>query len=698
MANFRIGGLASGLDTQSLINDMMRAQRLPVDKLNQKKQTLEWQRDAYRDINLQLNSFRDMTLNMRLQSTFLSKVTSSSNSNKVTATAIASAGNASFTMSKVTQLATSATNSSSNGVSKDSNNKINSTARLYESQDKFQDGAFEWKDTGTGIKESLSVDKAGKEFNLKKLGSSAVETVTSISVSGEAFSVVSNLEDLDNEQNQVFIDQSTGKMTFSKQIAAGSKIDVEYTGIHKDTISISSANIKEVRLSHVGITDIGNEITFSWNERDEDGKVIKDDDGNPIVKSETFTKAASPDNLGENEFYVDQETGKVTFGKELEPGSRAEVSYHHKYFEIDMTTQTSKGEVTESFRFDGRDSLTSVINKINSSKLGLNVFYDEQSDKITMSRNETGDYNSGGKEINFHNSSFLNIGLKLSEQNETGGDNAKFVLNGLETERSSNTFTISGVTFNLKDKFDTDLGDPPVSISITNDTSKAIDNIKEFVKKYNELIDNLQGKLKEEKYRDYAPLSKEERDSLSDKEVERWEEKAKSGLLRSDQQLNSLLSKMRMDFYTPLNSATSDYNQLSTIGINTTKNYLDGGKLEINEDKLKEALEKDPDAVYNLFAADGETPGEQGISRRLRNSVDQAMNNITERAGNGSKTNSQFTIGKNLDDINSRIVTMEARLKEKEQRYWTQFSSMEKNMQKMNEQMNYMMSQFGYSS
>ncbi|PKG26907.1 flagellar hook protein [Cytobacillus horneckiae] len=697
MANLRIGGLASGLDTATLIGDMMRAQRIPVDKLKQQKQTLEWQRDAYRDMNLQLTAFRDMTLNMRLQSSFLTKVTTSSNSSKVAATAIATAGNGTYTLSKVTQLATSATNTSSSGVSKDSNNKISSTGKLYEISDRFQEGAFEWKDTGTGINEKVSVTRAGKEFNLKKLGTSTVENVNSVSVSGQAYTVVDNIDDLDSSQNQVFIDQKTGKMTFSQTIAADSTIDINYTAVHKDNISISSPT-KEVRLSHVGLTDVSNEITFTWNKKDEDGKDIKDDEGKPVTESETFTRASSPDNLGENEFYVDTETGKVTFGKDLQAGSRAEVSYHHKYFEIELTTHTSKGIVNESFKFDGRDSLTTVTNKINSSNLGINMFYDEHSDKMTMSRTETGDFNSGKTEIELHGSSFLTKGLNLDENNEKGGENAKFVLNGLETERTSNTFTVNGVTFTVKDKFDADNGDAPVTVSIGNDTQKAIDNIKEFVEKYNELIDNIQGKTREEKYRDFPPLTDEQREGLSDKEVERWEEKAKSGLLRSDQQLNGLLSKMRMDFYTPLSTSSSEYNQLAAIGITTTKNYLEGGKLEINEDKLKEALEKDPEGVFNLFAADGDTPAEQGISRRLRDSVSQTMDSITQRAGNGAKTNSQFTIGKNLDDINKRIATMEARLNQKEQGYWSQFAAMEKQMQKMNEQMNYMMSQFGYTS
>ncbi|MEK5107458.1 flagellar filament capping protein FliD [Cytobacillus sp. FSL K6-0129] len=698
MANFRIGGLASGLDTESLINDLMRVQRVPIDKLSQKKQTLEWQRDSYRDINLKLASFRDMTLNMRLQSSFLSKITTSSNSNKVTATADSTAGNGSYTLSAVSRLATSATNASAGRITS-TDEKLDTTKSLYSQKDIFENSSFDWKSTEQSINEEITVKKAGTEFSLQKLGKHNIEQMDSVTVGTDNYQVVTSLDDLDASQKQVFVDEKTGKMTFSQQIPADSKIEVEYSMVQKDTISVGSAT-KEVQLSQIGITEFEDSITFTWDKKDAAGNIIKDTNGDPIKETKTFTAGTDVNNLAEDQFYLDKETGKITFGSDLQAGAKAEVSYDHQYFEFSMSTYNETGEVSQTFTFDARDSLTTVIDKVNKSSLGVNMFYDQHSDKVTIARTSTGDFNQSGdgKEISFNGSPFLNNVLKLDSNNEKGGENAKFTLNGLETERTSNTFTVNGVSFTLKDTFDAVNGDSPVTISINNDTDKAVEKIKEFVEKYNELIDNIQGQLSEEKYRDYAPLTSEQREAMSEKDIELWEEKAKSGLLRSDQQLSSLLSNMRMNFYTPLEGATSEYNQLSAIGITTTKNYLEGGKLEINEDKLKEALENDAEGVFNLFAADGDTLGEQGISRRLRDTVTQSIDALTLKAGNGMKTNSQFTIGKNLDDINNRITELESKLADKEQRYWSQFAAMETQMQKMNEQMNYMLTQFGYSS
>lgn len=703
MPSIRFGGMASGLDTESIIKDMMRVERLPVDKLKQKKQTLEWQRDSYRETNLLLTSFRDKTLNMRMQSSFTTKITSSSNSDKVTATAAATSGNVSYTLSKVAKLATSATNSSANKISKSENGKIDTTAKLYSISGDFQDNTFDWDNNNTqSIKEQINVESEGKEFSLKKSLSGSIEEIKSVSVSGTDYTVVENAEDLNEGQNQVFVDKATGKMTFSNDLAADSQIDVEYSSVVKDTVTVSEKGNK-VTLSHIGISSLTSDtITVKNYEKDAAGKIKKDADGNPIENTVTFKKATSADNLGEDEFFLNEDTGEITFGKDLESGSRVEASYHHKYFEFGMTTHNETGQVIENFQFDGRASLTKVMDTVNKSELGVNMFYDEFSDKITMTRTETGNFNDAGngKEIGFRNSNFLKIGLQMDQANEQGGENAKFTLNGLETERTSNNFTVSGVTFTLKDTFDSvDGTEAAVTVSVQNDTTKAFDNIKKFVEDYNELIDKLQGTMKEEKYRDYAPLTDEEREALTDDQVEKWEEKAKSGLLRNDQTLSSLLNQMRMDFYTPVaGESDSMFNQLSAIGITTTANYLDGGKLQINEEKLKEALEKDADGVYNLFAADGPTSSEQGIARRLRDSLSNSITTITQRAGNGMQTNSQFTLGKNLDEVNSRITDMEARLVEKEDRFWQQFTAMETAMQKMNDQMNYMMSQLGMAT
>lgn len=109
---------------------------------------------------------------------------------------------------------------------------------------------------------------------------------------------------------------------------------------------------------------------------------------------------------------------------------------------------------------------------------------------MTMTRTETGDFNKGGAEITTSGSLLNDVlrfkGAAVKEE----GRNAEFVINGLATNRSSNTFEINGVTFTLKQTFE----DKPVSINVSNDSTKVFDNIKAFVDKYNEMIDKIQKK------------------------------------------------------------------------------------------------------------------------------------------------------------------------------------------------------------
>src|SRR5699024_10687250 len=168
--------------------------------------------------------------------------------------------------------------------------------------------------------------------------------------------------------------------------------------------------------------------------------------------------------------------------------------------------------------------------------------------------------------------------------NYSEGQNAKFTIKGLETERNTNNFQIDGVTFQLKQTFDSaDAAVSPVTVNVTNDSDAVFKNIKEFVETYNTLIDEVNKKVNEPFHRDYSALTDEERESLSEKQQEDWEDMARSGLLRRDSILQSSLSTMRTDFYSPINNenSTGSFNQLAQIGITTTKNYMDGGKLEI---------------------------------------------------------------------------------------------------------------------
>ncbi|WP_102273804.1 flagellar hook-associated protein 2 [Cytobacillus massiliigabonensis] len=366
-----------------------------------------------------------------------------------------------------------------------------------------------------------------------------------------------------------------------------------------------------------------------------------------------------------------------------------------------------KGEMQEyKFQVTADDTMDSVINKINS-ETGVTAFFDEKTQKLSFTSKQTGNISgnidiNNDKGIEFVSGDFL--GKVFTNKISTPGLNAEFTYNGVKTERTSNVFTINGAEFTLKEKTTS-----PITFSSTTDVDAVLDTITQFVNKYNELIEKISDKTTEPKNRNFAPLTAEQKKAMSEDEIKLWEEKAKSGTLRGDSTLKSLLSTMRTSLYTSVSGATGIQN-LSELGITTTKNYLEGGKLTIDEKKLKEAISKDPSAIYKLFMAEGKPvdqtkpfdektnpidPKTQGLARRLRSDLDSAMKSITEKAGKTGYVNDKFTIGKSLNDLNKRISAFEVKLTKLENRYYSQFTAMEKAIQRANSQSASLMQYFG---
>jgi flagellar hook-associated protein 2 len=502
-SNMRIGGLASGMDIDQIVKDLMKVERMPLDKLKQKKQILEWQRDDYRSMNALLQDLDNYIFNnLTLQSSMLKKKVASSDESVVTATANSSAANISTTIN-VTKIAKAAT----------------------------------WISNGT-----------------------------------------------ENFQS-------------------------------------------------------GTTRTISLNVTNGDG--------------------------------------------------------------------STKNGVT--ITIDASDTLNSVISKLNSNNdLGITVFHDPQTDKVVITKKDTGAaaklvINDDVTANFFQELGFTAFaGRELGDTNndgivdagdanvKTAGEDAQFTINGLATTRSTNTFTINGVTYTLKKE------GASATITTTNDTDAMFNTIKGFVDKYNEVISKINAELKEERYRDYPPLTDDQKEAMTEKQIELWEEKARSGMLRGDSILSSGLSKMRMDLYTKVEGSniTSGFSQLAEIGITTSSNYLDGGKLIIDETKLREKIQENPDAIYRLFNNDSTSYSEKGIARRLRDTIKDTIGKIEQKAGKTIWTNQQFAIGRDLIQIDSQIDRFEDRLKEIEDRYWRQFTAMEKAIQRANEQSMYLMNAF----
>ncbi|MFJ7699409.1 flagellar hook-associated protein 2 [Lysinibacillus fusiformis] len=371
---------------------------------------------------------------------------------------------------------------------------------------------------------------------------------------------------------------------------------------------------------------------------------------------------------------------------------------------VEMTVLQADGTYKDvKLTFSENDSINDVISKLKNGEdgkgTGLNAFYDKASGNISLSTQATGKgekYQEASASVvikSDDNNFFGSLGFATNDLSDisgasvgkgliTNGENAKLTVNGMEIERQTNTFELDGFTITLNNTFN-GAGAQPISLTVKTDTDNMVNKIKEFVETYNGLIESLNSQVKEKKNRDFLPLTDEQKKDMKEKEIEAWEEKAKSGLLRSDSIIQGILANMRTDMYSKGATSNEEFNALFKIGITTSSKTSENGKLEIDEDKLRKAIEKDPDAVYSLFSGTTENPG---IADRLKKSIKTATINIEKKAGKADSVNNTFNLGLTLNDVESRIDTWKKKLINIEERYWKQFTAMETAINKANQQ------------
>ena len=349
------------------------------------------------------------------------------------------------------------------------------------------------------------------------------------------------------------------------------------------------------------------------------------------------------------------------------------------------------------------DTLSTLISKVNSSEANVTLSYSAFLDKFTITSKNTGTgtITLGGGSADFFNN------VKLTSI--TDGEDAEFTLDGKASTNANNTFNIDGVTYSL-------LKAGATTVTLGQDTDTIYKSIKDFVDKYNSVLDKLNSEVSEKYYRDYAPLTDEQKDAMNEDDIKRWEEKAKSGSLRNDSILNNIINKMRLAVSNEVDGVSGT---LASIGIKTG-DYRDKGKLIIDETKLKEAIKNSPDKVVDLFTKESdkayspdmnftdrtERDKENGIVNRL---YDIIQDNIrTTRDSNGKKgyllekagitgdiTEFNNIIGNEIEDKDDLINKLLDKLYAKEDSYYKKFSAMETALNKMNSQSSWMAQQFG---
>ncbi len=351
----------------------------------------------------------------------------------------------------------------------------------------------------------------------------------------------------------------------------------------------------------------------------------------------------------------------------------------------------SEGDYVE-IGVDADDEIGDVLAKISGhADLNLQVFHDEDAGVSFTTRN-TGeqaviDFDASHEETKDIMNSIFGSDWNNGEENGVlaTGRNAELTVNGLDIERESNEFEIDGVLLTLHRAGE-------ARVTVDADTDAVYERVAGFIEKYNEMALDIQERLNEPLHSDFHPLTDEQKREMSDREIEMWEEKAQSGMLRNDRILSGMLSNLRLAFGSPVEGVEGDKQMLSEIGI-STGSWQERGYLHVDEDQLRDAIRTDPDGVMELFTKQPEEEGDQasmGIARRLDSALRTGMQQITQQAGRETSLYDQSFLGNQIRRYEERMDVMEERLQRTEERYWSQFTAMERMVADMNAQANWL--------
>lgn len=353
---------------------------------------------------------------------------------------------------------------------------------------------------------------------------------------------------------------------------------------------------------------------------------------------------------------------------------------------------------------DKESTITSMISAVNKSAAGVTMTYSSLTNSFTL---ESKEFGSAGKiEVG---DTALGRSLGLVDDNGTvgaaEGQNAIFEINGQEIYLNDNTYTLDGNTFTFNDNMT--IGET-YNVAITKDSTTVKEALKKFVESYNKLIDDVYGYIGKSPATDddgnkYEPLTSAEKEEMSEDEITKWEEKAKQGVLYNDSTVSTVMSQMRSALYTSVTLDDGSKFGIYNLGIKTSSEWSQHGKLEIDEDAFDKAFEKNEDAIIKLF-----TDSDSGMMKKLNSVIDNAVKSsgaantrgtLVRKAGKAnSSVTTDSTIYKEMVKMQDRLKELQDRYDSKEEYWWKVFTNMETAMTDLNSQTSYISSYLGTGS
>lgn len=709
----RMTGLTSGLDTESIVNQLMSAQRTKQTKVENKKQKLEWKQEIWKGLNTKIYGFyKDSLSKMKYSSNYATKKAAVSDSTKLTATASIKAAAGSYQVS-VNSIASAQYVTSGKLDYKDTDGKTAKTATTSTklSELGMDEGtvlklkvgnktkALEVKDSTT-IKDFVNFcSNAGLNatFDEKQqrffISSKDSGSENSFSLSANTYSLegdtaitdlnnAAGLANLTSSQKTKYNSIVYGAIASGKEISDDDKETLKSLAVSSADADAKSKATEFYRASLNKTYDISDEEKEKIKKKyDSDLTLSGDDRTKAIADAIEKKKQSDIEEKLKTDEYKTKISEAVTKGITAEEVRKAGLAVNDDSgVEDPASISKYTFEKTETRKENAENAIESAVGKFNTA----------------IESGITSDNGSGLLKLglsNFDGATSYKEGDLASNMVLSKAADTEIVYNGATLTSNNTSIEVAGVTLNL---LGTTAAGESVNVTVSNDTSAVYDTIKEFITEYNSILKTMNTYYDAASASSYEVLTDEQKEAMSDDEVDKWNTKIKDSLLRRDSTLSSLISVMKTDMMGSYKASNGKTYSLANLGISTSsKNYNEGGLLHIKGDEdddefadstntLMKMLEEDPDTVKEVLS---------GLASNLYDSLNKKMSTSTMSSAltfyNDKEMASQ------LSDYKKEISNWESKLSDMEEKYYSQFSAMETALAKLQSQQNTLSSYLG---
>ncbi len=375
-----------------------------------------------------------------------------------------------------------------------------------------------------------------------------------------------------------------------------------------------------------------------------------------------------------------------------------------------ITLKVRVGNTDKEIKITGNDSMTTIADKF--SEIGLSANFDKNTGRFFLASKSSGA--DANFEIKYEDNSesaqkvlgklglaytYEEVDGKRTYSSESGavkiqGQNAKIVLNGAEFESATNSFSINGLNITAKGISEKDpesvTGYKASTITTSLDVDKVYDSIKDFFKAYNEIIKKMDTYYNADAAKGYDVLTDEQKEAMSDEEVETWEKKIKDSLLRKDDNLSKLISLFKDNLSKSIEINGQSYS-LATFGVSTL-GYFEAkdnehGMYHIDGDPDDDSTKSKDDVLKKMIGSDPELASQffSKLFKGVYSNLSQEMRYV-EGTRSAMKIYDDKALQSEYDKLTKDIKAQEEKVTAMEDSYYEKFTAMEKALSKLNSQ------------